>query len=301
MAVRRSRNSVDIDEDFLSAVEKGDQKKVSSYIQRNPRTWKRANYKGDQTCLHLACDAKMARFLVSAGANIEASALGMTPFLSAASNGKEKVMEVLIENGCNIHEKTGFGDALVHACLGGHLEIVKRLIESGFDVNDTSNMAGNNSLHWTCWRNLVEITTEYLLSVGADIEAVNFCGRTPFLEAVCWGKERVMNCLIVNGCNIYAKDNERRGAIEIAAMEGHVTLRRKLVNIFSEREESIDTNIVWSISTRVFCRPFILKVERLERMEVRQLHNMSLNVSCRFALISVKRRRRLLVRRRKMS
>ncbi|XP_065845510.1 myosin-3-like [Oscarella lobularis] len=47
---------------------------------------------------------------------------------------------------------------------------------------------------------------EYLLSVGADIESVNDAGRTPFLEAIYWGNERLMNILIVKGCNIYAKD-----------------------------------------------------------------------------------------------
>ena len=29
----------------------------------------------------------------------------MTPFVSAASDGNREVMEVLIENGCNIHAK----------------------------------------------------------------------------------------------------------------------------------------------------------------------------------------------------
>ena len=34
-------------------------------------------------------------------------------------------------------------------------------------------------------------------------------GRTPFLEAIYYGNERVMNILIVKGCNIYAKDEVR--------------------------------------------------------------------------------------------
>ena len=47
----------------------------------------------------------------------------MTPFLSAASKGKEKVMEVLIENGCNVHEKSGVGKSFMRLLLMGCMYI----------------------------------------------------------------------------------------------------------------------------------------------------------------------------------
>ncbi|XP_065836960.1 uncharacterized protein [Oscarella lobularis] len=221
---------------FLSAIKNGDKETVSSYVRRYPEKWKTATNEWKQTCLHLARDAKMARYLISTGADIEArDDEGRTPFLSAIQNGYRAVMEVLIEKGCNIHAKGRYGEALAYASLIGHLKIIKRLIGLGLNVNDKSSVWGNTSLHWICRENQVEIA-KYLLSVGSDIEAVNDWGRTPFLEAIYWGKERVMNILIVKRCNIYAKDKINRGAIEIAESENFGKLTENLLKIFGGRE-----------------------------------------------------------------
>ncbi|XP_065841159.1 serine/threonine-protein kinase TNNI3K-like isoform X2 [Oscarella lobularis] len=223
---------------FLSAVEEGDKKSVYLCIRHYPEKWKTARNRRGESCLHLARDAEIADLLFLAGADIEAlDGERMTPFHKAVQKGNREMMEALIANGCNIHAKGAFGEALAYA---SHLEIIKRLIELGMDVNHKSNWRGNTSLLWACWDNQVEIA-EYLLSVGADIEAVND-GRTPFLQAIYFGHERVMNLLIVNGSNIYAKDNENRGAIEIADSENRLTLKEKVVKIFSEREAAFSTN-----------------------------------------------------------
>ncbi|XP_065845347.1 uncharacterized protein [Oscarella lobularis] len=222
------------DDAFLTAVEKRDYETVSTYIQRYPEKWKGAKNAYEETCLHLAPDAEMAKYLISAGANVEARAeWDMTPFLSAAKSGNREVMEVLIENECNIHAKGRDGEALAYASQKGHLEISKRLVALGLDVNHKSNLERYTSLHWACHWGRVEIA-EYLLSVGADIEAVNSCKRTPFLEAISWGKERVMNLLIEKGCNIYATDYENKGAVKFA--ENYATLKETLENVFSEQE-----------------------------------------------------------------
>ncbi|XP_065845453.1 NF-kappa-B inhibitor alpha-like isoform X2 [Oscarella lobularis] len=131
-------NSVDA---FLSAVEEGDKETVSSYIRRYPEKWKTAKGEFDgETCLHLARDEEMARYLISAGADKEACASfnNMTPFHSAAQNGNREVMDVLIENGCNIHAEGNYGEALAYASMHGHLGIVERLIGLGLDVNHKS-------------------------------------------------------------------------------------------------------------------------------------------------------------------
>ncbi|XP_065845461.1 NF-kappa-B inhibitor alpha-like isoform X3 [Oscarella lobularis] len=160
---------------FLSAVEEGDKETVSSYIRRYPEKWKTAKKGiGRETCLHLERDAEMARYLVSAGADMEARAISwnIPPFHSAAQYGNREVMEVLIESGCNIHAEGPHGEALAYASRKGHLGIVKRLIGLGLDVNHKSNKNGQTSLRWACWGNCAKIA-EYLVSVGADFEAVN--------------------------------------------------------------------------------------------------------------------------------
>ncbi|XP_065845466.1 myotrophin-like [Oscarella lobularis] len=139
-------NSVDA---FLSAVEKGDKETVFSYILRYPEKWKTAKREfAGETCLHLARDAEMARYLISVGAEMEAKSLQMTPFVSAASDGNREVMEVLIENGCNIHAKGPLGEALAYASRNGHLGIVKQLIGLGLNFNDKSNPSRTALLLW---------------------------------------------------------------------------------------------------------------------------------------------------------
>ncbi|XP_065845260.1 uncharacterized protein [Oscarella lobularis] len=191
------------------------------------------------SCLHLARDAEMAKYLIFAGAELEARDKGgRTPFLGTIEKGNKELMEVFIENSCDIHAKSQFGDALTDASCHGHLAIVKRLVQLGFHVN-------NNALQHACWKNEIEIA-EYLLSVGADIEALNNWGRTPFLEAINWGNEKIMNFLIRKGCNIYARDvvryTNKRGAIEIADSRNRSTLKAKLITIFREKEAGRSTD-----------------------------------------------------------
>ncbi|XP_065845475.1 ankyrin repeat domain-containing protein 6-like [Oscarella lobularis] len=229
-----------IDSAFFSAVESGDKETVSSHIRRNPNEWKTAKNQHGKTCLHLARHAEMARHLISAGADMEARNSGeLTPFLSAAENGYNEVMEILIANECNIDAMGPWGEALAYASHGGHLEIAKRLVGLGLDFNHKCDMYGSTSLHYACCKDRVEIA-EYLLSVGAHIEAVNDFGRTPFLEAVYFDSERVMNVLIARKCSIYARDKENRRAIQIS--ENTVILTEKLEKIFSEREAAFSTD-----------------------------------------------------------
>ncbi|XP_065845061.1 serine/threonine-protein kinase TNNI3K-like isoform X2 [Oscarella lobularis] len=225
-----------VDAFLFRAVERGDRVAVSSYVRRYPEKWRTVANAEGKTCLHLARDVDMAIYLISAGADMEArDNMEMTPFLSAVEIGNGVVMDVLVKNRCDIHAKGELGDALAIATLNGHLGIIRRLVELGLDVNSKSAMRFDTSLHLACWENRVEIA-EYLLSVGADIEAVNRLGRTPFLEAISCGKEKVIHFLIAKGCNIYAKDEKSRGAVEIASSRNYVELKIQLEKIFRQRE-----------------------------------------------------------------
>ena len=133
---------------FLSAVEEGDEEAVSSYVQLHPEVWKKTtdtvcstnssntprrgpnefdtfSIQLGNTCLHLARDARMAQYLIVAGADIEASnevawflcrnplqillyyfKVGNTPFLQSVLFRRIGVMKSLVSKGCNIRAKT---------------------------------------------------------------------------------------------------------------------------------------------------------------------------------------------------
>ncbi|XP_065846207.1 uncharacterized protein [Oscarella lobularis] len=97
----------------------------------------------------------------------------------------------------------------------------------GFSV-DEPDQDGFTSLHLACQEGRAK-TADFLLSAGANMEALDKWGYTPFLHAVLKGHSKIMEALIQRGCNIYAKTNDSNGALAIASQEGHFDIAKKLV------------------------------------------------------------------------
>ncbi|XP_065844959.1 serine/threonine-protein kinase TNNI3K-like isoform X2 [Oscarella lobularis] len=91
--------------------------------------------------------------------------------------------------------------------------------------------------------------TKYLISVGANIEARSKRERTPFLEAVLMGHDKVMSVLLANGCNIHAKKSDGNGAVAFASQRGHVDICKQLIKLrldFSEGDNDGYTPLHWA-------------------------------------------------------
>ncbi|OBT81797.1 hypothetical protein VE02_09629 [Pseudogymnoascus sp. 03VT05] len=57
-----------------------------------------------------------------------------TPLQCASLNGHEDIVQMLLQNGCNIHCKNDLGDSpLLDAVENGHLEVIKLLLDAGVD------------------------------------------------------------------------------------------------------------------------------------------------------------------------
>ena len=69
-----------------------------------------------------------------------------------------------------------YGGTIFHsACYGGHLEIVKLLIDVGTDMNSVNNI-GRTPLHFACSRgNIVKLLTDN----GSEVNAVGNGADTP--------------------------------------------------------------------------------------------------------------------------
>ncbi|XP_065830699.1 uncharacterized protein [Oscarella lobularis] len=234
--------------EFFSAIAKGDLQAIFHFIQSHPERWKEAANEG-MTSLHFAPDAETVEFLISAGASLEAvDERGHSPFLRAVRNGKAAVVAVLIEHGCKISAKSINGNgALAIASLMGHLESAKQLIELGLRVNE-SHEAGYTSLHWACQEGHAEIA-KVLISAGAYLEAVDEQGYSPFLRAVRKGKSATMAVLIEHGCKISAKSNNGNGALAIASLMGHLESAKQLIELglrVNESHEAGYTSLHWA-------------------------------------------------------
>ena len=59
----------------------------------------------------------------------------------ASQNGHEKVVELLLSHGANVHDKrtTTGTSSLMIACTRGHLKVVELLLSNGANLNDVNN------------------------------------------------------------------------------------------------------------------------------------------------------------------
>ncbi|XP_065830657.1 ankyrin repeat domain-containing protein 29-like isoform X3 [Oscarella lobularis] len=238
------------EDEFFSAIGKGDREVISHFIQSYPERWKEAANELGETSLHFALDAETAEFLISAGASLEAvdNQCGLTPFLRAVRSRNLEVMAVLIGTGCNIFAKSYVDNGALAIASGiGHLESAKRLVAFGLSVNE-HHEARYTSLHLACHKGHVE-TAEFLISSGARLEALDVWGYTPFLRAVIKGESEVMAVLIKRGCNVFVKNFNGNGALALASQEGYLHIAKQLVEIglrVNERHQDGFTSLHWA-------------------------------------------------------
>jgi len=131
--------------------------------------------------------AESVQDLLDAGAQVETvgSATGYTPLIWASGFGDPKAIPMLLEAGANIEATDGIDGStpLMHACKTGKIE--------GLQV---------------------------LLDTGANLEARNRVGQTPLLAAASHanGTSDKITLLLKTGADASAKDNSKRGALDLA-------------------------------------------------------------------------------------
>ncbi|MHC4572480.1 MAG: ankyrin repeat domain-containing protein [Planctomycetota bacterium] len=98
----------------------------------------------------------------------------------AASEGRTKMVELLIFAGAGVYVKGYDGETALHkAANGGHTEAVELLLAGGADVNARSNK-GHTALHRAAGgrKEVVEV----LLASGTDVNAKSKKGHTAPME-----------------------------------------------------------------------------------------------------------------------
>jgi ankyrin repeat protein len=98
----------------------------------------------------------------------------------------------------NADTNIGFS-CLSCACSGGHLDVVKYLIDK-VDVNKVD--AGiYPALHAASWSGHLEIV-EYLIEHGADVNLPSYAGCTPLYRAAEKGHLKVVKYLVHHGADV---------------------------------------------------------------------------------------------------
>ncbi len=98
---------------------------------------------------------------------------------SAAKEGNIEEVRRLVESGVDVNVKDNDGRTPLHFAAGlGYIEVVKYLISKGAYVNVKENAHGATPLHLAAEFGQIEVV-KYLISKGAEVNVKDNYGNTP--------------------------------------------------------------------------------------------------------------------------
>ena len=81
------------------------------------------------------------------------NAEGYSPLTLASYRGNNEVAKILIENGCDINQKSSMGTPLMAAVVKGNVEIVRLLLNKNAEVDFADNNGTTALLYATMFKN----------------------------------------------------------------------------------------------------------------------------------------------------
>lgn len=182
-------------------------------------------------------NTSIARFLIDAGANIEAQHQnGVTALHVASNGGHESIVRLLIAAGANIEAQGHNGMTALHAASDrGHESTVKLLIDAGANI-EAQYDGGITALYEACSLGHESIA-RLLIEAGATTEALTHKKYTALHIAASCGQESIARLLIQVGVSINAGDVDGYTPLMFAAMNNH----KGMVKILLDHGAHINT------------------------------------------------------------
>ncbi|MBV7336786.1 ankyrin repeat domain-containing protein [Chloroflexi bacterium TSY] len=126
--------------------------------------------------------------------------------LSAALNGDIQTVKRLVEHDPNlIHSRNPEGATPLSMAAGGHIEIVKYLLDQGADI--TAVGQDGTALHIAAWYGQLDIAA-LLLDVGIDPNATSESGETALMAAGYKNFVELGRLLIERGADVNAQTTQ---------------------------------------------------------------------------------------------
>lgn len=167
----------------------------------------------------------------------------VSSLIIASSGGHLDVVKYLVNNGADVNAATtgemGGNTALMEASTKGYLDIIKFLVDEGADINAVTTFQGTTALMFASAMGHLDVV-KYLVEKGADMSAVtNEEGTTALMFASDRGHLDIVKFLIEKGADINAVANFEGGTpLMIALIKGRSNIVKFLV------ENGVDVNAV---------------------------------------------------------
>ncbi len=165
------------------------------------------------------------------------------------------VVRALLEKGdveVNAADEQGWS-ALIHSITNGQNEIIRVLLDSRrIDVN-LCDVYGQTALHIEAEAvNKNAVIAEWLIDSGALLDIDDRDGMTPFLRAIEAHNFPVARCLIERGCNAYARSNDGRSCLHIAAQHHFIDMVLWMIGDLKMNANVLDNNFQVCIGSDIF-------------------------------------------------
>ncbi|XP_031557741.1 transient receptor potential cation channel subfamily A member 1-like isoform X2 [Actinia tenebrosa] len=186
------------------------------------------------TPLHLAAAQgcpKTCQMLMDHGADVFAVASDQTtPLHSAIFNGNDKcggnsvadtlLLRVVAQNTRNVDDIIKSHDmncnTLLHNCaLTNSLDVAKKIIELGADVNALNTNLGTTPLHVACAMGGFEMA-KMLVEMKAALQPKDCSGQTPLHRAAMFGHVQIIEYLLDNGADVDPRDKSNQTPFLVA-------------------------------------------------------------------------------------
>ena len=188
-----------------------------------------------QTPLHRVAEGgrtDTAKLLLARGADINAKDdKGMTA-LNLARN--EKMVELLRQRGEQAakantpsrkpptQDAASLAPQIIEAAARGDLEKIKAILKNNPELLNTKkgNAFGSTPLHFAAYNGRTEVA-QYLLSTGADVNAINNAGVTPLHDATATGRLDIVLLLLTKKADVTIRDGRGKTALDYAIEKQH--------------------------------------------------------------------------------
>lgn len=173
---------------------------------------------------------RTARALVASGADLRAlDNDGAGPLHAAALGGHVRIVRLLLDRGLGVNDaaRADGMTPVAYAAVRGHLSVMRVLLERQADVN-VADSGGNTPLLHAAMRGRTA-AVRLLLESGANVNASSKHGWTPLMAAAWEGDASVVAELLKHGANATLVNSQRRSALMLAESEGHRAVVKLLV------------------------------------------------------------------------
>jgi len=152
---------------------------------------------------------------------------------NAVLEGDLAEVRKIVESGTDVDTKDKFGWTPAYWALSaGQKNIAEYLLNKGADVTAKTN-DGCTLLHQACKAGFMEIAGQ-LIAKGVDVNAATKTGRQPLADAASYGHKEIVKLLVAKGANVNAMFDRGRHALGNAVEAGHEEIVKLLIDSGAE-------------------------------------------------------------------